>query len=125
MDTVTITAVCQLGAISGPIKQKITAHGSVYKNDYFGAAGLSFTWRYALYYCCLIMLAKMMLPKSSYWNRCLMGDSSFDFTSMLVDNGAKVEFLISILYLPGASLVCLRGGDTPIDLPLMKTSPQG
>src|SRR5258706_5162773 len=62
---------------------------------------------------------------AGYWNLCLIPSSSFDFISILATNGAKVVFLISILYLPGASRVCFSGGDAPIDLPLMNTFPQG
>src|SRR5260221_553484 len=58
---------------------------------------------------------------AGYWNLCLIPSSSFDFISILATNGAKVVFLISILYLPGASRVCFSGGVWPAALSLFIT----
>ena len=52
-----------------------------------------------------------------YWNLCLMLTSSFGLISMFCEYGVNEVFFTSIRYLPGASLYCFNGGDTPIDLP--------
>lgn len=58
---------------------------------------------------------KQAHSRANYLNECLTAACVLDFKSMLVTKDGLPEsgFLISILYFPGASFVCLNGGDAP------------